>query len=209
MAAFSFQFLRARGKLKILSMNRLNQIVFIVSVVALCWFAMMAVHELGHVVGAMSTGGTVNRVVLHPLAISRTDVSPNPHPAIVVWAGPVLGCLLPLVIATMIPRRLEIQCSIGWFFAGFCLIANGAYISLGSFGRVGDCGEMLRTGTPLAIMLAFGLATVFPGLICWHRLGSVNHFLSSPSIVTRKMTAYAVVLLGTVLFFGLPFSPAN
>ena len=66
-------------------MLRFHQILFAASLVALCWFAMMAVHELGHVVGALVTGGSIERMVLYPLAISRTDVSPNPHPAIVVW----------------------------------------------------------------------------------------------------------------------------
>jgi hypothetical protein len=59
----------------------------------------MAVHELGHVIGAVISGGVVERVVLHPLTISRTDVSPNPHPGIVVWLGPVIGCLFPLALA--------------------------------------------------------------------------------------------------------------
>jgi hypothetical protein len=51
-------------------MERFHQLLFIVSLVALSWFAMMAVHELGHVVGAVVTGGNVERVVLHPLTIS-------------------------------------------------------------------------------------------------------------------------------------------
>jgi hypothetical protein len=42
------------------------------------------------------TGGTVERVVLHPLSISRTDVSPNPHPVAVVWLGPIVGSVVPL-----------------------------------------------------------------------------------------------------------------
>ena len=42
---------------------------------ALSWFVMMAVHELGHVVGALATAGSIERVILSPLTISRTDVS--------------------------------------------------------------------------------------------------------------------------------------
>jgi hypothetical protein len=45
---------------------RARQIVFAVSILALCWLGMMAVHELGHVLGAVVTGGTVERCVLHP-----------------------------------------------------------------------------------------------------------------------------------------------
>jgi len=66
-------------------MRRFHQFLFSVSIVAMSWLIMMATHELGHVIGAALTRGTVKRVVLHPLAISRTDISPNPHPSVVVW----------------------------------------------------------------------------------------------------------------------------
>lgn len=169
-------------------MHRLHQIVFVVCLAALSWLAMMAVHELGHVLGALLTGGSVERVVLHPLTISRTDVSPNPHPAIVVWLGPIVGCLLPLMLSTVVPRRFVVARNIGRCFAGFCLIANGAYISVGSFDRVGDCGEMLRTGTPLWGMLVFGAVTIVWGMSLWHSLGSVKQFLGDSSLVTPRMT---------------------
>ena len=69
--------------------QHIEQIVFIASLLALSWLAMQAIHELGHVVGALATGGSITRVVLHPLQISRTDVLPNPQPGVVVWLGPI------------------------------------------------------------------------------------------------------------------------
>ncbi len=51
-------------------MKRVHQSVLIGSFLPLCWLGMMAVHELGHVVGAWLTGGRVAKVVLHPLTIS-------------------------------------------------------------------------------------------------------------------------------------------
>lgn len=183
-------------------MARLHQLVFTGSLVGLCWLGMMAVHELGHVIGASATGGTVQRLVLHPLSISRTDVFPNPHPAVVVWLGPLVGCLLPLVGLTAVPRATDTrQRRHSWhpplqFFAGFCLIANGAYIALGSFDRVGDCGEMLRTGTPLWVMLAFGLTTVPAGLVLWHRLGSIRKYVRCQDAITP---AAAYGLLGVLI----------
>lgn len=101
-------------------MQRLHQFVFVTSVLALSWYTMMAVHEFGHVVGALATGGTIERVVLHPLTISRTDVSPNPSPSVVVWLGPILGCFIPLMIWWFVPRRFDSARSLALFFAGFC-----------------------------------------------------------------------------------------
>jgi hypothetical protein len=55
------------------------QALLILFAIGLSWLAMMAIHEFGHVLHALVSGARVERVVLHPLAISRTDVSPNPH----------------------------------------------------------------------------------------------------------------------------------
>jgi hypothetical protein len=75
-----------------------------------CWLGMQAVHELGHIVGAFLSGGMVERVVLHPFTISRTDLSHNPSPALVAWAGPICGVLLPLALWGGGVRLLSVEC---------------------------------------------------------------------------------------------------
>jgi hypothetical protein len=69
--------------------ERGRRLVLWVCLVALSWLAMQAVHEFGHMLHAWLSGGRVVQVVLHPLAISRTDVEPNPSPQFVVWGGPL------------------------------------------------------------------------------------------------------------------------
>lgn len=132
---------------------------------------MQAVHEFGHVCGTWLTGGEVARVVLHPATISRTDLAHNPHPSAVVWAGPVLGICLPLALwlaaaSVRLPGAFVLR-----FFAGFCLLANGLYIGIGSLDRVGDCGVMLQHGSPLWSLWLFGSVTAPAGLLLWHQLG--------------------------------------
>jgi hypothetical protein len=168
-------------------LQRSRQVLFVVSLLAASWLAMMAVHELGHVTGAIATGGTVRRIVLHPLSISRTDVAPNPYPGVVVWSGPVVGCALPTAILAVMPRRRRVAWRMMQFFTGFCLIANGAYLALGAAHRIGDCGEMLRTGTPLAAIVVVGIAAIGSGLTLWHRLGSLREFVRQPRLVTWGM----------------------
>ncbi len=131
---------------------------------------MQAIHELGPVLAARLTGGTVQRVVLHPFTISRTDVSPNPHPLIVAWAGPLVGVGLPIVAAACSCAVFPAGRRFLDFFAGFCLIANGAYIGVGSLDVVGDAGDMLRNGSPHWLLATFGILSVTYGLWIWHRL---------------------------------------
>ena len=82
------------------------------------------------------------------------------------------------------------------FFAGFCLLANGAYIAVGSFDRIGDCGVMLEHGSPLWTLLLFGILTIPTGFLLWHRLGSVKQFLAGPSMVDPVV---AYTLLGALI----------
>jgi hypothetical protein len=136
---------------------------------------MQAIHELGHVLGAVLTGGRVKRVVLSPLTISRTDLSENPHPLFVAWAGPLFGAATPLLLwvaafgavkHSFARLRHFLQ-----FFAGFCLLSNGLYISLGSFHHIGDSGDLLHFGSPIWNLWLFGAVTTPLGLFLWHKMG--------------------------------------
>lgn len=135
------------------------------------WLAMMAVHEFGHVLHASLSGGTVQKVILHPLAISRTDIAPNPHPLFAAWGGPIWGCLLPL-LGFGVARRFKLRWSyLVRFFCGFCLIANGAYLGCGGWYAVGDARDLLRHGTPAWLLVLFGVGTIGAGLWMWNGLG--------------------------------------
>ena len=128
-------------------MRRFHQALLIISVLVASWMGMQALHEFGHVLGAWITGGKVSKVVWHPLTISRTDLSYNPRPLLVVWAGPVVGVLLPLASWGLAVAIRGPGAFVNRFFAGFCLIANGAYIAFGSFDGleiVARCSVMAR-----------------------------------------------------------------
>lgn len=188
-------------------MHRFHQLLFALSLLGLSWLLMMAVHELGHILGALATGGSIECIVLHPLAISRTDVSPNPSPGIVVWLGPILGCLIPLaLLAAAFGRQPLLRNSIQ-FFAGFCLIANGTYIALGSFDQIGDSGVMLKTGSPHWLLLAFGLLTIPSGFYFWHKLGHLSDFAKNTSLISQTAAYCVFALLATVALLEFILSP--
>lgn len=186
--------------------SRFYQLLFSLCLLLISWLAMMGVHELGHVIGGLLTGGSVSGVVLHPLAISRTDLSVNPSPAFVVWAGPVLGVLLPLVLLVVALKLRWAQAKLIQFFVGFCLIANGAYIAGGSGEGIRDCGVMLHTGTPLWIMWGFGLLTVPGGFYLWHRLGTLQDWWRTPERITPRAAWTAFLILVTMIVLMELFS---
>lgn len=180
-------------------MKRLPQLVLVGSTVGLSWLGMMAVHECGHVLGACLTGGAVSRVVLHPLTISRTDLSANPHPLLVAWAGPAVGVLVPLVVLGVASLARWPGTYLVRFFAGFCLVANGAYIGAGSFGGIGDAGDMLRQGSPAWPLWAFGVLTAPTGLGLWRNLGPHFGFGAAEGRVSRRATWVTASFLTVVV----------
>ncbi len=180
-------------------MNRLNQVVFIVSVFYGSWLAMETVHEFGHMLGAWSTGGRVVHVVLGPATISRTDIDSNPRPLVEVWAAPLVGVLLPLLAWGIAATTRFRAAFVLRFFAGFCLIANGAYIGVGSFGRIGDCGAMLQNGSQLWQLWLFGAVCIPTGLLLWH--GHAKQFGIGPAStpISRAMAVASVLTLAGLL----------
>ena len=186
-------------------MQRFFQAVLVASLLALSWLGMMLVHELGHLCSALVTGGVVQQVIFHPLCFSETQIDPNPSPLIVVWAGPTMGSLLPvalwLVAAT---ARLSLTYFFA-FFAGFCLIANGAYVGLGAFAHVADAGEMLRLGSPPWILWSFGILTGVAGFWLWHQVSPKFGFGAEPDTISSRVSFVALSIAISAIILAAAF----
>jgi hypothetical protein len=147
------------------------------------WLGMMAVHESGHVLHAWLSGGKVSHVSLPLLDFSRTDLSQNPHPQFVSWGGPIWGCIIPFaawLLTGLFTRNAVHQ--LLQLFAGFCLIANGAYLGVGWITRVGDAGDLLRHGARVWDLIAFGGVTIEAGLYLWHQMGAIRTAIDRPDM---------------------------
>lgn len=186
--------------------KRFPQLLLLFTFLPLCWLLFQAVHELGHVAAAVATGGRVEKVVLHPLAISRTDSAESTHPALVVWAGPVVGVLVPLGLWGVSKAARLKWVHLVRFFAGCCLVANGAYLGVGSFDGVGDAGDLLRHGSPAWSLWLFGAITVPLGFYLWNGLGPNFGFGPAQGKVDRGAVCASCGLLVLVVVLEVLFS---
>ena len=176
-----------------------QQLTLILCFMSFCWLGMQAVHELGHVVAAWLTGGEVLAVVLVPWEISRTDIGTNPHPLMVVWAGPVVGVLVPLMLWGIAWLWRLPLLYLFRFFTGFCLVANGIYIAFGPSNTGMDTEVMLTLGSARWMLLLFGIPSIIGGLALWHKQGKHFGFAEAKGVVEKQAVMTAVVLVAVTI----------
>ena len=119
---------------------------------------------------------------------------------ITVWAGPCLGIILPLALWR---RGFQYE-FLARFFAGFCLVTNGAYLGVGAVEPVGDARVILSHGTPGWCLWLFGIVSIPTGLILWNGAGPEFGLGRAAGKVDSKATWVSLALLvGTLLLTSL------
>ena len=118
-------------------------------------------HECGHIVGGMACGATLTDFDLVPWRMPYSLHSPDPHPLVTLWAGPLLGVAVPLIASSIIRKRWA------WFIADFCVIANGGYLALAwlSGDRFLDTPRLLAAGAYPASIVVYCILTIGVGYV--------------------------------------------
>lgn len=138
-------------------------VVALIAVAIWMWLAMLLTHELGHVVAAMFTGGTIVAVELRPGLLPHTLVEPNPQPGVVLWSGILSGWIVPQMTA---PAWRIKAGQVGPFlkaWAAFCLLAGGVYLAAGGAERLTDTGQLLANGWSHWPLVLVGVAVAAMG----------------------------------------------
>ena len=126
------------------------------------WCVMVMTHESGHVLAGWATGGTLQHADLAPWSLPHSHFDPDPQPLVTAWGGPLLGVLVPLLIAWML-RWPPL-----WFIATFCLVANGSYLAIAwvTGEQYLDTARLLRHGASpwsIGVYCAVTLTTGYLG----------------------------------------------
>jgi hypothetical protein len=103
------------------------------------------------------------------LPISRTDTANVECPLFVYGASAVFGVVFPVLLWLVVGGlRLKIA-YLFRFFAGYCLVGNGAYIGC-DFSVIGptDAGLLIEHGANRLVLILFGVLCVSAGLFLWH-----------------------------------------
>ena len=139
---------------------------------------MTITHELGHIIGGACCGAMLTDFDLAPWRLPYSLHSPDPHPLVTLWAGPLPGIAVPVLAAILIGRHWA------WFIADFCLIANGCYLALAwlSGDRFLDTPRLLSAGAHPATITLYCVSTIGLGYV---RFRSDCIRLLTPDPLTR------------------------
>ncbi|MBL8814362.1 MAG: hypothetical protein JNM43_29610 [Planctomycetaceae bacterium] len=156
-------------------MQSVRQWAIALLIVGLAWSIMVMTHEAGHLVGGWCGGAVVKDYDLRPWRLPYSMFEPDPHPLLTLWAGPLLGVTVPIVLALMIQKRIVAM------VASFCLVANGLYLAVGLLtdDRWIDSQRLLEHGSSTWLILIFSQACLVPGYP-WLRSSWVGYFRNSP-----------------------------
>ncbi|WP_146403799.1 hypothetical protein [Planctomycetes bacterium CA13] len=116
-------------------------------------------HEMGHIIGGWIGGATLIDFTLAPWRLPYSLHSPDPLPLLTLWAGPVLGVLIPVIFASLVRRRWA------WFIADFCLLANGVYLAVAwwSGDRFLDTPRLIQAGAYPLWIAGYCILTISVG----------------------------------------------
>lgn len=128
------------------------------------WVVMTTMHEFGHLIGGRLCGATLVKHDLAPWRLPYSIHSPDPHPLVTLWMGPMFGAVAPLLIALVLRRRWA------WFVADFCLLANGTYLAVAwwSGDPLLDTQRLLAADAHPATILVYCAVTIGLGYV-WFR----------------------------------------
>ncbi|MEM1446270.1 MAG: hypothetical protein AAGF84_09460 [Planctomycetota bacterium] len=136
------------------------------------WFVMTLTHELGHVLFGWLGGATL--VELELLGLPYSFYDPNPWPTLMLWGGPVVGVVVPVLGAEVVRLVFgtgSVASRTAWFVADFCVLANGAYLALAwwSGNATLDTARLLEAGVHPAWIVAYCALTIGVGYVCFRR----------------------------------------
>ncbi|MEM8782466.1 MAG: hypothetical protein AAGE65_06360 [Planctomycetota bacterium] len=150
------------------------------------WLVMTTTHELGHVLFGWLSGATL--VELKLWGLPHSFYEPDPSPAWTLWGGPVVGVVVPVVVAVGVSGLARLRARRGvevvgtaspwrraqkpvWFVADFCVLSNGVYLALAwvSGNPTLDTARLLDAGVHPGWIAAYCVATIGAGYVWFRR----------------------------------------
>jgi hypothetical protein len=144
-----------------------RQAIFVFGSLCFSIVASTILHESGHALATLLTGGKISSLVINPLGWSYVvyESSILPQPLFTAWGGILFSTIASIILLWI---ALQFQ-NPYWVFIGFVgifiLLSNGMNFMMGLIYSTGDPALLYEYGVPIWIILLVGCLSAFGGVL--------------------------------------------
>lgn len=148
-----------------------SQIILLIGGFAIAYNIAIALHEFGHTIAVVFSGGQIKEYVLNPFSWSWNLGQNVSNIIFTAWGGVTFGLLFALI-----PLLLIFKIRTTWFvflcklIAACALMINGIYLLAGTLLNFGDGGELARLGISPTIIIILGVTYLLISMAFWSNL---------------------------------------
>ncbi len=181
-------------------MKTFQRFLIVLGAYVFAYNASSIMHELGHALAVIATGGEVSFIEVSPFSWSYTHYISDPEPMATSWGGFLWGTMIGVftfLILWIVRSRLSL---FGAVFAVTSLAYAGIYMLVGAVLRIGDSAALMWMGIPQAVLIAIGgmlLLLVLPLILPLGVLlgiGRGRNRLGTTVLVFSPILAYLLVM---------------
>lgn len=141
---------RLNGKSRV---KRLQQMLIVLGIFVFSYNLGNLIHESGHALNAVLTGGSLNKITMSPLSWCYTWTSGG-NRIFVIWGGFLWQTIIPIVLLFLcFKSRIALY---ALFLALVSFAESGIYMIAGAAAGIGDGGSLVKLGTPPFILITVG-----------------------------------------------------
>lgn len=182
-------------------MKTFQRFLIVLGVFVFAYNASTIIHELGHALTLVATGGEVDFIEVSPFSWSYAHYTSDPEPMATSWGGflweTVFG-LFAFFVLWIAKSRLSL---FGVVLAIASLAGTGIYMLVGAVLRIGDSAALIRMGVPPSALIVIGsflLLLVLPLILPLGVLlgvGKGKNKLTTTILVFSPIVAYLLAMV--------------
>ncbi len=168
-------------------MKCFQQMLIVLGIFVFSYNLSNLIHESGHALNAVLTGGSLNKITMSPLSWCYASTSGG-NKIFVTWGGFLWQTIVPTALLILLWRFKSRLSLFALFLVLVSFAVSGIYMITGALAGIGDGGNLVRYGIPPFILLTVGSIL----LLCCLPLSLLMGVLLG---LGRKQTSFISVMM--------------
>jgi|ERR1043166_148892 hypothetical protein len=188
--------------MELIAPHKMKLALYVLGSFAFGYNAANILHECGHLLSGILSGGRALGLTSHPFSWSMARVADCRHPQFMTWGGILWSGLLGLIIFIFsYPSRSIVLFPI-LLTSSLLILVNGVYFTTGTLIRAGDPADLMEYGVGAPVLLVIGCACLLAGsYAAFMSVCVLRPFVDSAAGMIQVLAIpVTVYLLGLVLY---------